>query len=115
MASVSQFQTPNVQQGWSTQYHGTAIISGILYDLSNAILYTIYPTINFDVFLGIPLSIAQQFSVADRQLGGTYRNTNIPYPDDIYEQQVAGNFRQCLLLENGAPLLCENGDYITVN
>lgn len=86
-----------------------------MYDVSATILYTIYPTINYDVFLNVPLSLGQQFATADAQLGGSYRNANIPYPDDLYENQVAGVWKQCLLCENGAPLLCENGDYITVN
>lgn len=112
---MGKFQTPSLEQSFGTQYYQTNIVSGFMYDVSTAILYSIYPTINYDVFLGVPLSVAQQFAVADRQLGGSYRNPNIPYPDDIYEQQIVGNYHQCLLAENGAPLLCENGNYLTVN
>ena len=112
---ASKFQTPSLEQSFGTQYYGTNIIAGFMYDVSAAILYTIYPTINYDVFLGVMLSVAQQFAVADRQLGGSYRNPNIPYPDDIYTQQVTGKYHQCLLIENGAPFLCDNGKYLTVN
>lgn len=112
---VGQFQIPSLEQSFGTQYYQTSIVSAFTYDISAGVLYTIYPTINYDVFLNVPLSIAQQFAVADRQLGGSYRNPNIPYPDDIYVNQIKGNYRQCLLAENGAPLLCENGDYLVVN
>lgn len=112
---VGHFQTPSLEQSFGTQYYGTSIISAFEYDVSTGILYTIYPTINYDVFLGVPLSVAQQFAVADRQLGGSYRNPNIPYPDDVYNQQVAGVYRQCILCENGAPVLCENGNYLVIH
>jgi hypothetical protein len=113
--SVGSFQLPSIQQAFGTQYYGTLLVSGFSYDVSNGVLYTIYPTINYDVFLGVPMSVAQQFAVADRQLGGSYRNPVIPQPDNLYTNAVAGSFKQCLLCENGAPFLCENGQYITVN
>lgn len=112
---VGHFQIPSLEQSFGTQYYSTAIVSAFTYDVSNNILYPIYPSLNYDVYLGVPLSIAQQFAVADRQLGGSYRNLNIPYPDDIYTNLVANNYKQCVLCENGAPLLCENGNYLTVN
>lgn len=112
---MARFQTPSLQQSFGTQYYGTQIVSAFTYDVSATILYTIYPTINYDIFLNVPLSLGQSFATADAQLGGSYRNPNIPYPDDLYENQISGVFKQCLLCENGAPLLCENGSYITVN
>lgn len=111
---MAKFQTPSLQQSFGTQYHGTSIVSGFMYDVSTTILYTIYPTLNYDVFLSVPLSLAQQFATADAQLGGSYRNPNIPYPDDLFENQVINNYEQCLLAENGAPLLDENGNYMVV-
>ena len=110
------FQNPSLQQAFGTSYYGTSIVAYFLYDVSNSVLYSGYPTLNYDVFLGVPLTVANLFAVAQAQLGGVKNNNpNIPWPDDIYNNQVAGNYRQCLLCENGAPLLAENGNYITVN
>jgi hypothetical protein len=151
---MGKFQTPSLEQSFGTQYYGTSIVSAFMYDVSTSILYTIYPTINYDVFLGVPLSVAQQFAVADAQLGGSYRNPNIPYPDNIYLNQVfspvavgmadlvtndnvpivtnSGDnivtnqnlntglfpplgvsvYPRCILVENGAPLLTEDGKYL---
>lgn len=118
--AVGKFQSPSLQQAFGTQYYGTSIVSGFIYDVSQSILYTLYPTINYDVFLGVPSSLAQAFATADAQLGGSGRNPNIPYPDTLYTNGVnaqTGNpvYKQCLLMENGAPLLAETGNYLTIN
>lgn len=112
---VGTMASPSLQQSFGTQYYGTQRVSAFEYDVSTTILYTIYPTINYDVFLNVPLSMGQQFATADAQLGGSYRNPNIPYPDDLLTNQVLGVYRQCILAESGAPLLCDNGNYLTVN
>ena len=117
--AAPKFQSPSLQQSFGTQYYGTSIVSGFIYDVSSSILYTLYPTINYDIFLNVPGSLAQAFATADAQLGGSGRNPNIPYPDTLYTNNVnnqTGNpvYKQCLLAENGAPLLCENGNYLVV-
>lgn len=124
---MQNFSLPYIEQGFGTQYHGTQVITGFYYDISQQLLYTFYPTniINskfntlsrgqtYDIYVKVPLSIAQQFAVADFQLGGSYRNPNIPNPDFVYTQQVENNFYQSLMTENGGALLTETGDYIVL-
>lgn len=112
---VGSFLSPSLQQCFGTQYHGTNAVSGFIYDVSLNILYALYPTNNYDIFLNVPLSVGQQFAVADRQLPGSYRNPNIPNPDDLLYGQTLGIYDQCILCETGAPLMTESGEYLTTN
>ena len=114
MATKGQFYITSFQQGWSGSFYQTRYLAGFAFDLSDQILYTIYPQQQFDVYLGANLTLAQAFSVANKQLPGSYINTNIPLPDQVYENQVRGLLPQCILCENGSPLLCENGDYLVL-
>jgi len=114
MATPGQFYIPSFQQGWSGAFIGTKYLAGFAFDLSDQILYAIYPQQQFDVYLGANTTLAQGLSVANRQLGGSYQNPNIPDPDLSYTQQIEDKFPQCILCENGSPLLCENGQYLVL-
>jgi hypothetical protein len=113
---VGPFLAPSLEQSFGTQWHGPRLLSAFMYDVSNAVLYPMYyGTQNYDVLLGVPLSLAQQYAVADRQLGGSYHNPNIPWPDALFTLATQNQFKQCLLTEFGAPILDEDGTYLTVN
>jgi len=115
MATLGQFFIPSFQQGWSGAYYQTEYLRGFAFDLSDQILYTIYPQQQFDVYLGANLTLAQGLSVANKQLPGSNINTNIPLPDQIYTQQIAGQLPQCILCENGSPILTEpDGKYLVL-
>ncbi len=114
MATKGQFYIPSFQQGWSGSFYGTKYLSGFSFDLSDQILYTIYPQQQFDVYLQANTTLAQGLSVANKMLPQTYFNTNLPDPDSIYTQNIEGQFPQCILAENGSPILAENGDYLVL-
>lgn len=114
MATTGQFYTPSFQQGWSGSFYGTTYLAGFSFDLSDQILYTIYPQQQFDVYLGANLTLAQGLSIANKQLPSTYQNPNLPDPDMIYTQQIEGQFPQCVLCENGSALLTEDGQYLVL-
>lgn len=114
MATPGQFYIPSFQQGWGGSYYGARYLSGFSFDLSDQILYTIYHKQQFDVYLQANTTLAQGLSVANRQLPGSYQNPNLPEPDLIYENQIRGQLPQCILCENGSPLLTESGEYLVL-
>lgn len=114
MVDVIEFQTPSIPQGWGGQYplSPLPVISGFSYDLPNQILYTIYPKQQYDVFLTVPTSMAQQLTLAGKQNSS---QAGYPNQDTIYTQQIARVFPQCLLTEDGLALLAETtGNYLVL-
>ena len=105
------FETPNIPLGWGGQYYPSSFLSGFMYDLSTQNLYTIYPQQQYDVWLNTPTSLAQQLTIAGKQNSS---QQGYPDPGSIYVQSIKGVFPQCILTENGAPLLCENGNYLVL-
>jgi hypothetical protein len=114
MATKGQFYIPSFQQGWSGSFYQTKYLAGFVFNLSDQILYAIYPQQQFDVYLKANITLAQALSVANKQLPGSYINPNIPLPDIIYKNQIEGQLPQCILCENGSPLLTESGDYMVI-
>lgn len=106
------FTTPDLPLGWGGQYTTSSTISGFMYDIPDQILYTIYPQQQYDVWLQAPTSLAQQLTIAGKQNSS---QQSYPDPSTIYAQNIKGVFPQCLLTENGAPMLCENGDYLVLS
>lgn len=102
------FQT-SIPQGWGGQFYPTSLLSGFFYDLINTILYTMYPQGQYDAWLNVPVSTAQQLTTAGKQYSSS---ASYPDPDTIYSNNISGVFPQCILTEDGSPLLCENGDYL---
>lgn len=105
------FTTPDTPLGWGGQFPAS-VLSGFLYDLPNQILYTIYPQQQYDVWLQVPISIAQQLTLAGKQNSS---QASFPNPDTIYSTNIKKVFPQCLLTERGAPLLCENKDHLVIS
>ena len=79
------FQAPYIPQGWGGQYYASSILSGFAYDIPQQILYTIYQQQQYDVFLEVPLSIAQQLTLAGKQNSS---QPSFPSPDTIFTQQI---------------------------
>jgi len=104
------FQT-SIPQSWSGQFYPTSLLSGYAYDVPNTILYTFYPQEQYDVWLDVPSSIAQQLSIAGKQYSSS---ASYPNPDTIYNTNIKGVFPRCILTESGSPLVCENGNYLVV-
>ena len=98
-----------ITSGWGGQFAPAGLLSGFSYDIPNTILYTFYPQNQYDVYLDVPTSIAQQLTIAGKQYNS---NPNYPNPDTIYKININGVFPKCILTENGSPLLCDNGDYL---
>lgn len=106
------FQTPAIISGWGGQFYPPSLLSSYLYDIPGQVLYTVYPQEQYDVWLQVPTSIAQQLSIAGKQYSSAY---GYPDPAIIYNTNIKGIFPQCLLAENGAPLLCENGNNLVIS
>lgn len=100
-----------IQQGWSGQFYPPSLLSGFAYDIPNTILYTVYPQQQYDVWLNVPTSLAQQLTLAGKQYSSA---PGYPNPDTIYTNNISGVFPRCILTENGSPLECENGKYLVV-
>jgi hypothetical protein len=106
------FQTPGVTQGWGAQYNPASILSSFLYDIFNQILYTIYPTNVYDIWLTVPTSLAMQLTLAGKQYNS---NPNFPNPDTIYLQQIftpasgAGiEYGQCFIATDSGTQMATN-------
>lgn len=104
------FQT-SITAGWGGQFYPAFLLSGFSYDIPNTILYTFYPQEQYDVWLNVPTSLAQQLTIAGKQYSSA---PGYPNPDIIYNNNIKGVFPRCILTENGSPLLCDNGDYLVV-
>lgn len=104
------FQT-SIASGWGAQFYPQSMLSSVFYDIPSTILYTFYPQEQYDVWLDVPVSVAQQFNISGKQYSSS---PSYPNPDTIYNTNVVGKFPQCILTENGSPLLCENGVYLVI-
>lgn len=104
------FQT-SISQGWGGQFYPPSLLFAYAYDIPSTILYTFYPQEQYDVFLNVPSSVAQQLAISGKQYSSAI---GYPNPDTIYTQNISGVFPKCILTENGSPLLCNNGDYLVV-
>lgn len=113
MATKTEFQMPGVTQGWGGQYPKTAVsvLAGFNFDLPNQIIYTNYFQQQYDVFLQCSISIPQQLVLAGKQNSSQAR---FPNPDTILNQQISGVLPQCILAEQGSPLIAENGQYLVI-
>lgn len=113
MVTKTEFQIPGVAQGWGGQYPktSTSILSGFNFDLPNQIIYTTYFQQQYDVFLTVNTSIPQQLTLAGKQNSS---QPSFPDPDTIYNQQIRNVLPQCILAEQGSPLLTESGEYFVI-
>jgi len=112
VATKGQFAIPEFNMGWSVNYTvPVSYLAGFSYDATEGIMYAIYPQNQFDVFLKANNSLAQALSIAN--VPATQYNP-VPRPDSIYQNQMMGALPQCILCENGSPLLCENGDFLVI-
>jgi hypothetical protein len=104
------FQT-TIPQGYGGQFFPSSLLSSFFYDISATILYTFYPQNQYDAWLNVPSSVAQQLSIAGKQYSSA---PSYPNPDTIYNTNIKGVFPKCILTESGSPLLCDNGNYLVV-
>lgn len=113
MATKTEFQIPGVTQGWGGQFPKThnSVVSGFNFDLPNQIIYMTYFQQQYDVFLQCNISLPQQLVLAGKQNSS---QQGFPDPDKIYNQQIRGILPQCILAEQGSPLLTEDGRYLVI-
>lgn len=104
---------PGIAQGWGGQYPKTqtSVLSGFNFDLPNKILFTTYFKQQYDVFLNVNTSLPQQLTLSGKQNSS---QASFPDPDAIYNQQIRTVLPQCILAEQGSPLLTENGEYLVI-
>lgn len=93
---------PEIDYGWGGSFPESDTIKGFYWDLNTNFLYTQTPTLQFNIFLNVPQSVAQQlvFSTA--------------HPTESLYAAICDTYQSCLLDENCVPFITEDGTYIVV-
>lgn len=92
---------PSIISGWGDSYFSQNLtIKGFYWDWYYQVLYTQTPTAQFNVWLNVPQSTAQQMA--------SQPNFN---PDAFYKGFCTQNL-PCLLTEDCVPLTCEDGTFL---